>query len=129
MVFESVILRRDNALHPVLRAKEKMNLFSPSETNDLGGVREIKMEGQMCSKRFSLEMKNVLLSVADFSSLSPSLCLALSLSLICTFFWYSDGNLFSGLLQLEVTKQKLEAYFSYRNNWCGAVVCQRNLVG
>ena len=34
--------------------------------------------------------------------------------------WYG-GNSFSGLLQLEMTKQKLEEHFSCRNNWAGTM--------
>lgn len=50
-VFESVNLRRDNAMSPLLGGKEKMNLFflffPHPETNDTGGVKAIVMGKKM----------------------------------------------------------------------------------
>lgn len=117
-VFESVNLGGDNALC-LEGGKEKMNFFISSfflsphpQANDTRGVWEIVMEKKLCRKFFSVTKNNFLLSAGEF--LYPSL-----LSLWHTL-WYS-GNSFSELLQLEMAKQKLEAYFSYRNNWAGAV--------
>lgn len=129
LVFESVNLQCDNAQCAVLGGKKKINFFFPHpETNDTRVVWEIVMEEKLCSKCFSVKKNYSLLSAGDFLYPSPyslpaslPLCLSLSLTLSLRHaLWYS-GNSFTRLLQLEMTKQKLEAYFSYRNNWAGAM--------
>lgn len=120
-VFESVNLGSDNAL--CLEGEKKMNFFffffffPHPQANDTRGVWEIVMENKLCRKCFSVKKNYFLLSAGDFFVSFPPFSLPLSFWHV---LWYS-GNSFNGLLQLEMAKQKLEAYFSYWNNWAEAV--------